>query len=343
MQSIPKISIIVAVYKVEAYLDRCIQSIINQTYYNLEIILIDDGSPDNCGRICDEYAWKENRIKVIHKKNGGAADAKNAGIEIATGEYLGIVDSDDFIHPEMYETLYANLLKTGSDISICSFGKVYDNRMILDNRKNEVLTMSNIEGLECLFTFDCVNFNVPWNKLYKKELFDGIRYPKGNVRDDESTTYKLIFTSKRIAITQRVMYYYFQNVNGIMHNKSLKVEVDYADAMEERINFFASNNKKDFYVRTLKRYCIWLICTAYRYRKKRRKEPDLYAEIKRRRRKYIDRLLIEFRLPKVCKVLYLYARKESYLLGFFAFHKLYRYDFLSKLAGIMFDDQKSLL
>lgn len=338
-----KISIIVPVYKVEAYLDRCIQSIINQTHHNLEILLVDDGSPDNCGKICDQYADNDDRIRVIHKANGGAADARNVGIDLATGDYIGFVDSDDFIHPEMYETLFLNLKETKADISLCSYERVFDDKIPHKGFENKVSTVSNAEALELLFTFDCLNFTIPWNKLYKKELFEGIRYPKGKTREDEFTTYKLIYESRKIAVTEKVLYYYFLNKNSVMHDQSLKIELDYAEAMEDRILFFGGKNQSELYKRTLIRYCIWLICSAYLFQKKRQNEPELYHNLQERRKKYIDRLLAEYRLPKFSQLVYRFAKKEPFLPGFFAFHKLYRYDFLSKLAGIMFNDKKSLI
>ena len=130
------ISIIVPIYNVEKYLKKCIDSIINQTYKNLEIILVDDGSPDNCGKICDEYAKKDNRIKVIHKENGGVSSARNVGVENATGEYIGFVDSDDYIEKDMYEVLINNLKKENADISIISNYEVYKNK-IIENKKKE--------------------------------------------------------------------------------------------------------------------------------------------------------------------------------------------------------------
>ncbi|MCE5175151.1 MAG: glycosyltransferase [Bacteroidales bacterium] len=338
-----KISIIVPVYNVEAYLDRCVQSLLNQTYHNLEIILVDDGSPDNSGKICDRYAEKDTRIRVIHKTNGGLSDARNVGIEMAIGDYLGFVDSDDFIHSEMYETLYLNLINSNADISICSYEKVYDGKIVANDLRNEVSVMSNIEAIDHFFTFDSANFNAPWNKLYKTELFAGIKFPKGKTREDEYTIYKLIYKSKRIALSEKVMYYYFQNKGSIMHDKSLMIELDYADAMEDRIVFFADNKQSEFYKRTLIRYCIWLICAAYMFRKERHVEPEFYLNLQERRKKIIDRLLDEFCLPKHSQFVYRLAKKNSFLLGFLGFHKLYRYDILSKLAGIMFDERKSLM
>ena len=127
MENLPLISVIVPVYKVEAYLDKCISSIVGQTYRNLEIILVDDGSPDNCGAICDAWAEQDSRIKVIHKENGGLSDARNAGMSAATGELLGFVDSDDHISPEMYQLLYERMIADNSDISACGVEMVFEN------------------------------------------------------------------------------------------------------------------------------------------------------------------------------------------------------------------------
>ena len=127
-----KISVIVPVYKVEKYLNRCVQSIASQTYENLEIILVDDGSPDNCGVLCDEWVQKDSRIKVVHKENGGLSSARNAGVAVATGAYVGFVDSDDYIHPQMYEKLYEALVENGADISICGCDYV-DEELIFMN------------------------------------------------------------------------------------------------------------------------------------------------------------------------------------------------------------------
>jgi len=220
---------------------------------------------------------------------------------------------------------------------------VYNDKTGPKNPDNKVTTISNMDAFEHFFTFDSVNFVVSWNKLYKTELFKGIRYPIGKTREDEFTTYKLIYKSKRIAITEKVMYYYFLNENSIMHDQSLKKELDFADAMENRIVFFIDNNQCELYKKTLKRYCLWLICTAYMFQKKRQNEPEFYHNLQERRKKYIDRLLAEYRLPKFSQLVYRFAKKEPFFPGFFAFHKLYRYDFLSKLAGIMFEDKQSLI
>ena len=146
------ISIIIPVYKVEKYIYKCIDSVLNQTYKNLEIILVDDGSPDKCPEICEEYAKKDNRIKIIHKKNGGLSDARNAGLKVATGKYIGFVDSDDYIEKDMYQVLYNNIIKTNSDISIVNLKEVKENEIIENNVKDEQNTIeyTKLEGLKKL-------------------------------------------------------------------------------------------------------------------------------------------------------------------------------------------------
>jgi len=340
----PKISVIVPVYKVEAYLARCVQSILNQTYKNLEILLIDDGSPDASGKICDEYAKMDNRIKVVHKNNGGVSDARNVGIEAATGDYLGFVDSDDYIHPEMYEILCTNLKNENADFSFCFFEKVYNEKTTLSESNGyKIEIFSSTEVLQQLFTFSSGNIVVSWNKLFKKELFNGIMYPKGRRRgEDESIIYKLICKSERVLLVKKVLYYYYQREKSVMHEKSLLNELCYADVQEERITFFADNKMCFFYEKALKRYCIWLLSMAYIYGK-HKNFHDKFVDLQQRRKVYIDRLLAEYQLPRVSRFVYVFAKKRPFLPSFFAFHKLFRYDIISKMAGLLFDDAESLM
>ena len=339
----PKISVIVPVYNVEDYLDRCVQSIINQTYKNLEIILVDDGSPDNCGRICDEYAIKDNRIKVIHKENGGLSDARNTGINVATGDFFGFVDSDDFIHPEMYETLLLNILKDDVDISVCYFEKVTDDIVVFDKSDYKVLTINNLAALDQLFTFGSINIVIAWNKLYKRDLFYGIQYPQGRIREDEFTTYKLLYRAKRIGIVERAMYYYFQREGSIMNDRTLSSECHFAEAQEERLEFFVEKKLEDLYLLALKRYCMWLMSMIFIYYTKRKDYPQMYQLFKQKRKKYINRLIAENDMPKLNKFIYILAKTNPYFPGFFAYQKLYRFNVLSKVAGFLFFEPKSLI
>lgn len=239
----PQISVVVPVYKVEKYLARCIDSILDQTYKDFELILVDDGSPDKCGEMCDEFARKDNRIKVIHKKNGGLSDARNVGIENAIGRYIAFVDSDDFIHSEMLSVLYENIIETSSEISICSFQMVYSESECLTEYQNKKIKLNNMDALHKLYGPDSVKFIVTWNKLYLKELFDDIKFPVGRLHEDEFTTYKLIYKSDSVVYSDAQLYFYFQREDSITGSKTIKNYVDTIDAYVEACDFYIEKNQ----------------------------------------------------------------------------------------------------
>ncbi|EME3187758.1 glycosyltransferase, partial [Enterococcus faecalis] len=165
----PKISIIVPVYNVEKYLEKCVRSILAQTFTDFELILVDDGSPDSSGAMCDQFAEQDQRVKVIHKENGGLSDARNAGIEIATGEYLGFVDSDDYIADDMYELLYTNIVKEDADLSICGIYDVYEGKEPIVKSLIQG-TFSREEALLLILQGNIISVHAV-NKLYKRKLF----------------------------------------------------------------------------------------------------------------------------------------------------------------------------
>ena len=243
------ISIIVPIYKVEKQLKKCINSILNQTFSNFELILVDDGSPDNCGKICDEYEKKDNRIKVIHKENGGLSDARNSGLDIAKGKYIAFVDSDDIIHPRMYEILFQCINKSDSDIVQCKFKKFKNLDEVKDELDNYNETFEEYDNKTAIMDMmDNNNINVnSWNKLYKSKLFETLRFPKGKIHEDEFLTYKLLYSSKKIAYVDQELYYYYQNDNGIMNGSSILKRLDRIEAIEERSKFFLKNGDKDLY------------------------------------------------------------------------------------------------
>lgn len=214
------ISIIVPVYNVEEYLPRCLDSILDQTYKNLEIILVDDGTKDASDKICDGYAAKDSRIKVIHKENGGLSSARNAGIDIAKGEYLGFVDSDDWIEPEMYETLLS--LAQKYDVKLVCGGR-YDfssrrneKSIGLCPQKEEVVT--GMELLGRTFTWQNCD-SAAWDKLYHRSLFETIRYPVGLVNEDVAIFYKLAELADRAAMCDKPLYNYFHRPGSITYSK----------------------------------------------------------------------------------------------------------------------------
>ena len=205
------ISVIVPIYKVEKYLRKCIESILSQTYTNLEIILVDDGSPDKCGEICDEYEKRDSRIKVIHKKNGGLSDARNAGLDIMAGNYVAFVDSDDWIEPQMYEHLLEKLHYFHADISIGGVSCDLDDNGIINTEKivsydSAPFSEGNVETMHRFFTTSWA----AWDKLYKADLFRDIRYPVGEINEDEAIVLQLLSKCTRVCYTNEVFYHYMR-------------------------------------------------------------------------------------------------------------------------------------
>lgn len=234
------ISIIVPVYKVEKYLNRCIDSLINQTYKDIEILLIDDGSPDNCPQICDDYAKMDRRIKVFHKKNGGLSDARNYGIEKCQGTYITFVDSDDYVNDEMVELLYRSLIDNKCDISICMSQMFSDkDDVIIDYSDNQVCCLSKNDALEKMLYHQI--YHSSWGKLFKKSLFNNIRFPVGKIMEDLATSYLLFYNSSRIVVNSRKLYYYYQREDSIMHNSFSLKQLDGVEAVIEETSFIKEN------------------------------------------------------------------------------------------------------
>lgn len=227
-----KVSIIVPVYKVEKYLEECLESLRNQTYTNLEIILCNDESPDRCPQICDEYAEKDSRFKVIHKKNGGAASARNAGLEIATGDYIGFVDSDDFVDDNYIEKLVDNLEENEVDISVCGYFDLYKD-CVERIQIEKTGIYSEVEFLDrFLWDWKC---GLIWNKLFKAELLRNVRFTEGNIIDDEFFTYKVVMNSKKIIVRDEPLIYYRMRMSGVMNNgKKEKQLLDRMNYLTER-------------------------------------------------------------------------------------------------------------
>lgn len=236
----PLISIIVPVYKVEPYLRRCLDSIVNQTYANLEIILVDDGSPDNCPQICEEYAVNDNRIVVIHKENGGLSDARNAGLDICSGEYISFVDSDDWVENEYILYLVENALSTNSDITIVNHDLVWDNHQ----SKSEPFESCIIDGKKVfrkIILSQTTHLGISWGKLYKKNILEGERFPVGKTQEDNYTSYKFIYKANRICCVDRVLYHYFQREHSISKTDTSN---NFMDVVKEQFDFLLE--KKEY-------------------------------------------------------------------------------------------------
>lgn len=235
-----KISVIVPVYKVEEYLERCVSSLCHQTYKNLEIILVDDGSPDNSGKMCDELAKKDARIKVIHKKNGGLSDARNEGIEKSTGEYIAFVDSDDWYDPNMLEILYNLCEKNQAEIAECSYRSIYKDSVLAETTcSGSVMKFTPVQAIESNLDWKYCK-PVAWNKLYRRNIIGDIRYPVGKLHEDEFTTHLYYLAAKRIMYVDiALVNYERRNLNSITANFRPK-NLEVCEAFLSKVNIISS-------------------------------------------------------------------------------------------------------
>jgi len=237
----PLISVIVPIYNVEEYLPKCINSIISQQYKNLEIILVNDGATDLSGKIADNYAKKDNRIIVIHQKNQGLSAARNSGIDVATGEFIGFVDSDDWIEKSMYSSLYADLAANDADISICGYVSVDKNEKYLrhctnipsicDNGKflpNGLLVYESQESIMKYCTAH--RYGAPWCMLYKRELFENVRFPLNKIYEDFYIMHLIMDKANKLVINPKRRYNYLKRSHSISQNSSFQKEFDLLDA-----------------------------------------------------------------------------------------------------------------
>lgn len=231
------ISIIIPVYKVEEYLDKCVESIRKQTYSKLEIILVDDGSPDNCGKMCDAYAKEDNRIKVIHKENGGLSDARNAGIEIATGNYIAFVDSDDFVSQDYIEYMYNMITETDAKLAICGVKEIWKNTQIEEETYAEPKLLTPTETFENFLLAKGIEI-CAYAKLYHKDLWKEHRFPKGKVYEDTAIMYHIIEEAQAIVYGEKDCYYYIARIGSISKQPGFnKNEEDYIEHTEQMLAF----------------------------------------------------------------------------------------------------------
>lgn len=238
------VSVIVPIYKVENYIHKCIDSILRQSYKNLEIILVNDGSPDTCPQICDDYALKDSRIKVIHKENGGLSDARNAGLKIATGEWVSFVDSDDWVEPDFIATLLEVAQKNSADISVCAYTKVYDDKPSQEMTIGEqIKNMTSTEAMRDLLTYKKYGGVMTWNKLYKRSIFrdNSIEFPIGKIHEDNFTTYKTYYYANKIAYTDTPLVNYRQRDDSIMGQSFDTKRLHSIEAAREAADFVRSN------------------------------------------------------------------------------------------------------
>jgi len=259
----PTISVIVPVYKVEPYLDRCVKSILAQTYTDFELILVDDGSPDNCPAMCDAWAEKDSRIVVIHQANGGLSAARNAGIDWAfqhsNSEWLTFIDSDDWVQSEYLAVLYQAAIANGTELSACEVSHVTEEAV------SPIALPIKSEVMESEFAYSHCHgmFMIACAKLYRKPLWNAVRFPIGKLHEDAFTAYKVLFDAQCVAICDTPLYYYYQNLGGIMNSPWTPKRLDEVAAHEEQMEYMKKNGykvalktEKQAYCRVLARHIV---------------------------------------------------------------------------------------
>lgn len=263
------ISIIIPIYKVEDYLERCVESVLRQSYSNVEIILVDDGSPDNCPQICDEYAKKDKRIKVVHKENGGLSDARNFGIDIAKGKYLAFIDSDDYINDDFIKILYENLILNNADMSMCEYETFDDDTSAHNDYTNDIMILDRNQLLNRLVSKNNAKFTVVWNKLYRKELFNHLRFDVGRINEDAFIMHKIFDNSEIAVISSAKLYYYYQRQGSITKaSKYTAKNLDSIYAIIDRYEFLKDTELSE---KALESLCLGI---AYNYFIAKQREAD---------------------------------------------------------------------
>ncbi len=238
------ISIIVPIYNVEKYLRRCVDSILIQSYTNIEIILIDDGSNDGSSQICDEFAEKDKRVKVVHKKNEGVSAARNCGLDNCNGKYLAFVDSDDYIEDDFIESLYFNLNEYNADVAICNYSIVKNGTKKSSTEHNNILVYDRIKAVNELLVAKSISSHL-WNKLYKMDLWNNIRFPEGKTYEDLAVMYLIFDKVNSIVYSPIPKYNYLMRSGSIIHSMNQKQINDLKEAYTNRANFMENKYGKE--------------------------------------------------------------------------------------------------
>ncbi len=243
-----KISVVVPIYNVEQYLRKCLNSILDQTFTDFELILVDDGSTDLSGDIAEEYAEKDDKISVIHKKNGGLSDARNHGIDKATGEYICFIDSDDWIENTYLEELFELAVRNEADITICAYQKNTGDAVVTQPKEAKFVIENGIDAIDNLYSDKYGIYVVAWNKLYRRNLFSDLRYPVGMIHEDEAILGDLFCEAKKVVRTERILYNYrVNNETSIMSSGYSLKRLDILKAMERRMETYKRRGLKRYY------------------------------------------------------------------------------------------------
>ena len=313
MNAQPKISVIVPVYKCEQYIHRCVNSILNQTFSDFELILVDDGSPDNCGEICEDYAKKDFRVKVIHQVNGGQAAARNNGVKEAQGEWLHFVDSDDMIHPKTLEILYKTAIDNDVKLSMCS---AFQGGNIPDDFSKNFDVTANILNMDEENIFHlCKNekyyYWVVWGKLLHKSIF--LKHPltEGRIYEDNAIVCKWLHEAKKVAVIPSPLYFYYINTSGTTKNNFTEKQLDILWAFEEQISYFHSLDYEKMTEHLVSYY--FEISANMHYRAKHEGNNKKHIKIIKEHKKHIEKTYSKYIHLDTEKKLYIYEKTNPFM------------------------------
>ncbi|HOO26675.1 MAG TPA: glycosyltransferase family 2 protein [Clostridiales bacterium] len=300
----PTLSIIVPVYNVEAYLPACLDSLLNQDFENFEIILVNDGSTDSSGKICEEYAKKHKNVRLINQENRGLSAARNAGLDEALGACLAFVDSDDFVSPAMYKDLYKTLCEKGADLAICAYQKVDEAGLPLENPRGfSPCELTGQKAMENLFTPDYVYFTIACNKIFRRPLFEDLRFPQGKIFEDGYAAFRYYHKSQKVACTDNVGYFYRDRKNSISKNAQGLLSLDATDANFDAFRFLNDNFYPDLAQKALAKYTA---CVFEKLRSSYSDAPEIksrFSIIRRDFKKLLPKILMSKNLVVKEKVL----------------------------------------
>lgn len=319
------ISVIVPIYKVEAFLHRCVDSILAQTFSDFDLVLVDDGSPDNCGAICEEYARKDGRIHVIHQKNGGLSAARNTGIDWAQANsdsrWLAFVDSDDWVHPDFLRRLYMMVQETGCLLSAC--GIFLTGGDDFPAQREQPCRVLSADDFYCSKDVHDGLTAVAWNKLYSKSLFSGLRYPVGKLHEDQFTTYLAVYGAEKVAVTEEKLYAYYQNPQGIMRSDWTPGRMHALEAFEQQIAYAEEKNNPRLLEKAAEEY----LYLTYEHLKKVEQLPQYRKFMSTLRKKLRRGLRLAKRrriLPQLCSQVWMYEAAYPVKPFWWLYGKLHR-------------------
>jgi glycosyltransferase involved in cell wall biosynthesis len=313
----PKISIIVPVYNLESYLEDCLDSILNQTFRNIEVILVNDGSIDVSGFICDAYAKKDERVRVIHKEYGGVSSARNIGVKVAKGEFIGFVDGDDRIHEDMYKVLYDLCQKTNSDISICKLGREIEGKLINGHGEQFVKEMDNFEAMKQMFQGEIYRFSL-CNKLFRNSCFsNNTMFPLGRIHEDLATTYLLFSKARKVIYTNYIGYIYVKRENSILTSIYNEKRLDAYYAWDE-ILMFTNRYYNRLSPVVSKCFAYWVLDNINYINNQvedDQKRKEYMFTIQKYTKRYSDLVHKHTQLSKRCKIIFLLLNKSVKMLN----------------------------